>query len=378
MIQTQYDMLYLAACAVNNITPDSNNIAQIDLDKLFKMSQRHSLTAIVCMALESAGISDKKFIDGKAKAIRKNILLDSERKKICNLLEQNGIWHMPLKGVILKELYPQIGMRQMSDNDILFDKKYRKTVLKIMKDLGYNTKHYGKGNHDVYMKPPIFNYEMHTELFHISYDDKWTKYYSVIKSKLIQNNDEKYGFHFSDEDFYIYITAHEYKHYSISGTGLRSLLDRYVFLKHKESLLNWEYIQKECKKLGIAEFEYQNRILCKKALTLPQSYKLSPEEQDLLEYYFNCGTYGTIENEITKRLEKFNSNSNRRLRFKYILNRIFPSLEFYRFYYPFFYHHKILLPIAWTFRLAKGMTVKRKHMKRELRFVYKFESSKKK
>lgn len=45
---------------------------------------------------------------------------------------------MPLKGVILKELYPKIGMRQMSDNDILFDETYRKDVVRFMKNKGYD------------------------------------------------------------------------------------------------------------------------------------------------------------------------------------------------------------------------------------------------
>ena len=151
MKQTGYDMLYLTACAVNNITPDSSCIALIDPDELFKMCQYHSMTAIVCTALESAGISNKKFTEAKLKAIRKNILLDSERKKICGTLEQYGIWYMPLKGTVLKELYPQTDVRQMSDNDILFDKIYRKTVLKIMKNLGYSAKYYGKGNHKGHM-----------------------------------------------------------------------------------------------------------------------------------------------------------------------------------------------------------------------------------
>ena len=42
MKQTGYDMLYLTACAVNNITPDSSCIALIDPDELFKMCQYHS------------------------------------------------------------------------------------------------------------------------------------------------------------------------------------------------------------------------------------------------------------------------------------------------------------------------------------------------
>lgn len=82
----------------------------------------------------------QKFIEAKSKAIRKNILLDTEREKIFEFLEQNKIWYMPLKGVILKELYPKIGMRQMSDNDILFDETYRKDIVRFMKNKGYHLK----------------------------------------------------------------------------------------------------------------------------------------------------------------------------------------------------------------------------------------------
>lgn len=140
MKQTAYDMLYLSACAVNETVPDPEYISHLDLQKLFELCQYHSLTALVCTALESAGIYDKKFMEVRAKAIRKNMLLDAEREKICRFLEQNDIWYMPLKGVILKEFYPQIGMRQMSDNDILFDESYRKEVMQFMKNRGYHLK----------------------------------------------------------------------------------------------------------------------------------------------------------------------------------------------------------------------------------------------
>lgn len=43
-------------------------------------------------------------------------------------MEQRGIWYLPLKGIILKEFYPSVGMRQMSDNDILFDEAFAEQV----------------------------------------------------------------------------------------------------------------------------------------------------------------------------------------------------------------------------------------------------------
>ncbi len=120
--KSAYDMLYLTSCALNNVIPDKNKIESMNLENLFEMCQFHSLTYIVCMALESVGMELPEYwTQAKAKAIRKVLLLDAERRKIFDFIDKNGIWYMPLKGVILKEYYPSIGMRQISDNDILCD-----------------------------------------------------------------------------------------------------------------------------------------------------------------------------------------------------------------------------------------------------------------
>lgn len=93
------------------------------------------------------------------------ILLDSEREKIFSLFEKARIWYLPLKGVILKEMYSVYGMRQMADNHILFDSIYIKEVQDIFLSLGNEIESYNKGNHDVYLKTPIYNYEMYVSLF---------------------------------------------------------------------------------------------------------------------------------------------------------------------------------------------------------------------
>ena len=82
-------------------------------------------TGNTAYVLESAGIYNDKFRTAKEKASRKNIFLDAGRKKLFSFCEENGIWYMPLKGSVLKELYPDFSMRQMADNDILFDAGYQ-------------------------------------------------------------------------------------------------------------------------------------------------------------------------------------------------------------------------------------------------------------
>ena len=76
-------------------------------------------------------------------------------------MDSEHIWYLPLKGIILKDYYPSVGMRQMSDNDILFDADAWERVEKHMLSEGYETESVGKGNHDVYQKAPVYNFEMH-------------------------------------------------------------------------------------------------------------------------------------------------------------------------------------------------------------------------
>ena len=113
----------------------------------------------------------------------------------------------------------------MSDNDILFDRSFQNQLEMYMKTHGYMVKTIG--NHSVCNKEPIYNFELHTSLYGSNHRKAYA-YYQNVKERLIPDAAGSYGYHFTDEDLYIYILSHAYKHYMGTGTGLRSLLDCYV------------------------------------------------------------------------------------------------------------------------------------------------------
>lgn len=82
-------------------------------------------------------------------------------------------------------------------------------------------------------------------------NERICSYYRDVKNRLKTACGKQYELRFSDEDFYVYMIAHEYKHYSGGGTGLRSLLDTYVYCLKKGKTLDWDYISGEIEKLGI-------------------------------------------------------------------------------------------------------------------------------
>ncbi len=334
-------LIYLCSCAVNRRIPSIQNLEEVNTEALYHLADKHMLTSAVGMALESAGIKKECFTTAIAQAQRKNALLDADRALVLAELEKAGIWYMPLKGSVLKELYPRYGMRQMADNDILFDESRRVEVRRIMENLGFTTEHYEQANHDVYYKKPVSNFEMHVYLINGRSNDQLETYYLDVKDRLIKDEGNQYGYHFSVDDFYLFLVAHEYKHYVQGGTGLRSLLDTYVYLKQKGDALNWDYIEMETIKMGVSDFGQLNRKL---ALNLFDEYPLSEAEQKMLDYILSSGTYGTMENDTNNQIQK-----NGRLGF--FLSRLTLSDEDMKNQYPVLRKAPWLYPLMWVWRL---------------------------
>lgn len=351
------DIIYLCSCAVNGITPDADKIG--DLDNLYEAAQKHMLASMVGMVLQKAGIQTKVFKDAIALAQRKAVILNDDLQQVTAALEAEGIWYMPLKGTVLKNLYPRFAMREMADVDVLFDADRADDVKNIMENLEFQIKVYGKTNDDDYIKSPLSNFEMHRALFGEQHDQKLYEYYRNVKDRLLKDAGNQYGYHFSLEDFYIFMIAHEYKHYNYSGTGLRSLLDTYVFIQN--NTLDMKYVEAETEKLGIENYEKQNRSLAQRLFS-EDGGKLGTEEEKMLDYIISSGTYGTLKHKI----------DNTGGKIKYFVRRVFgpigkndPDRDHFRKTYAAFFNHPILLPLLPFYRLFKALKTSPKRIKAE-------------
>lgn len=381
MTKTSEQLLYLMACALQGVSAREEVLADADLKQLLIMARKHSVASMVCMALEKTAIfanadeaTKKQWIDAKNKAIRKNMLLDAERKTILHELETQGIWYMPLKGSILKDWYPKPGMREMADNDILFDPSGREQVREIFQNRGYKTVSFRKGNHDVYEKAPIYNFEMHVSLFHGTYKEL-TEQYKNVKERLLPVDGTAYQFAFTPEDFYVFVLAHAHKHYSSSGTGIRTLADIYIMNQKLGGTMNWEYVDSELRGLGIFSYERESRELAQKLFgiaELPTEANLSEAEQQMLAYYLGASTYGTIENRTLNKMRKLQPDGGAitaHTKRKYLLSRIFPGREWCEAYAPTVYKYPVLLPFFWVWRLAVKGVKRRDIAKQELEAI---------
>ena len=336
----------------------------IDKDKLsffFNLSKHHSLSALLYKAIKEVKVNiDAKYLTKLEEPyllnVRKHALFDKERKELYEYLDNNDIDYLPLKGIVLKDYYLDKSSREFADNDILFDQDKDKLVKEFFAKRNYEVELFRKSNHDVYLKKPFYNFEMHRALFGETGDNQKVVVYFkdyLTKAKVKQNKEHV----LTNEDFYIYFTAHSYKHYHVSGCGIRTLIDYYLFLKNNE--LDFDYINKELEKIDLVDFSNDIKSL---AIKVFDEKPLNEKEEEMLLYIASSGTYGTIEHSVDKGIKE-------KGKFGYFMSRIFPPYSFYKNAYPWAYKTVILIPIAWLCRFFRIIFKNPKRAKSELKAI---------
>jgi len=321
-----------------------NKKLDIDFSSVFKILKFHHLEVYLYYAWK-LGIVD---IDDEQLNILKQVYMknlyktatqEEELKLIKTSLKDNNIMMLPLKGAVIRSIYPSIDLRTMADIDILVKVSDLKNVRKIMENLGYRNTSHG-GNHDVYYKDPFMNVEIHRAMMDESYE--MSKYYEDIWDKVIINDKESF---LSDDDLYIYIVSHAAKHYLSGGTGIRSVLDIYLLnLKYK---LNFNYINQEFKKLNISKFASNIRSLGEAWFNELQLYDSLLKME---EYILSSGVYGTHTHQIVKGFDNPNDS-----KISVGLKKAFPSFKVMKKIFPSLKYFFILLPFYYIFRIIRGM-----------------------
>ena len=142
--------LKLLSFYLNNEKPNDFVLSQEEIDGFAKLAYKHSLSALTYQALKHIGISQKELEQRYYAALKKSVVFEQERKELYAYLNDNQIDFLPLKGIILKDYYPDPYTREFADNDILFDDSKDRLVKKFFTERRYEVEAFGKSNHDVY------------------------------------------------------------------------------------------------------------------------------------------------------------------------------------------------------------------------------------
>ena len=355
------DALYLCACAIKGTLADPQRLERIDSEALWDFADRQSILGCVAMALPLEHMEQSERWQ-KALAIysRRALLLDAERNRIFAWLDEQGIRHSQLKGSLMKDYYPALGMRYMADNDFWFDSQHANELRAFMEASGYMCESFNHGVHDVYLKQPLLNFEPHYSLFSESKYPKWHRYFRDALSQAPVMESTECEARMSMEDFYLHHICHAAKHLWGSGTGVRALVDEMVMLKRFSSTLDWQLIQQRCKQLDVAVLEAQFRRVAQLFLDgkVLVSHDLQEQDNRLLQAMALANTYGTIQQQILNKLDNImkqtdGSATDRKIRVFYVWKRLFPPLSDMAEWIPVLRTWPVLYPAVWVFRMAR-------------------------
>lgn len=309
-------LLYLIRCALKQEDAKAPE-EEINTERLLRLAVKQQVYTIVLPSLEKLDILPEEEKETwraqKLSEIRKNLIINSAREALIAELEEKGIKYIFTKGLVIRDYYPNSLMRQMSDNDILYDESKRDELFKIMEEQGFYLAGTQESSDD-FFKAPFISMEMHKRLF--TTNGEFTAYLDLWK-KAERAQDSEYRYIISPDDNYVYSLAHMYKHYTTSGCGIRFLCDMYL-LHYSDDKLDFDYINSKLEELGIAEFSKGVMSLVDAVFN---DNKATEQNRRLLAEVFAGGVFG-----IGKSLQESISDNGGKL--SYLWRKLFPSVEF--------------------------------------------------
>lgn len=292
------------------------------------------------------------------------ILMRSERqlqalRRLLKAFEAAGIDHMPVKGSILKELYPAPEMRIMCDADILIRTEQYERIREIMQSLQYEP---GQEEVDDFVwKSQALYLELHKRLFGRKQRDLF-RYFGSGWEKAIRREGCRYEM--SVEDTYLYIFCHMTKHFRWYGVGARQIVDLYVFRR--------AHPQMDEKQIGLALEKLHLKAFHDNILRVLRVW-FDGEEPDavteqITAYVFSAGSWGTEKNALYAEtvLHMETSGAAVSARSRTLLAQLFPPKEPMQQNYNILYRLPWLYPVFWPVRWVDVLLHRRKNIARKL------------
>lgn len=306
-------------------------------------------------------------IDPKEDAMQKlrrvyytNIVRSEQQLQALNRLfeefQSSGIDYLPLKGSIMKALYPQPGMRPMGDADILIRMEQSDRIRPVMENLGFTEK--PSNNYEWNWICPDLYLELHKSLMPSSNPD-FFRYFENAWDRAKAENGCRYTF--SPEDTYVHLFVHYAKHYRGGGIGLRQLTDLWVYQRANPNL-DMDYIRKEMAVLMLAAFFDNTEIMLK------NWFEGGPETEIsnfMSNFIWNSGSWGERKNHAVWGgiVSEKNVGSRQGGKRKDILLALFPPAKILRIRYPIVEKAPWLVPVFWPVRWISALLFRRKNIR---------------
>ena len=323
-----------------------------DWEAVFQEMVSQAVAALPCEWLKKYAIPDqelqKRWLQHCDRQQARWIRVMYAQSRLIELLEENSIPCVIIKGSAAAMAYPQPAFRAVGDVDVLVKRDDYQKAASVMEDNGYQLTHEKKDDfhHDGYMKDGV-SFELHRRLGIVrESDEKWLSFFERGIEKRVWQTIE--GFCFPTlpvKQNGLVLLFHINQHLR-SGLGLRQIIDWMMYLNDKEDG-SLDTLRPYFREAGLEKLALTVTAMCQKYLGLrtivegPEGYPCD----ELMEYIMGKGNFGRKSGKEGKTEAVFMDMSSPARVFKRLqaggLCRWKAAKK-----------HKVLRPFAWIYQIG--------------------------
>jgi hypothetical protein len=301
--------------------------------------------------------------------------------KVLKVFNKENISVIALKGLVVRNFYPNPELRTMSDADVLVKREDLNRVKKLLNDLGYIEAETTEA-HIVFEHAGHYDIEVHWTLTDMNY----FKGQPVFENQIWENTikvkvGDSEALSLSFEDLAVHLCIHMAVHSVSSGFGVRQLCDLVLLVEKKGHLIDWSSFLNKIKKCGIEKFTISIFLVCTQLfnMTIPKALnniKLVEEEllTLLINDIFSSGVHGKrsisrmFGNQLAYNSSNLDSLNSVGIVKKFIMLLFSPNNKLSD-RYSYAKKNIILLPIAWIHHFGRGVFNKEYSFLSKIKFL---------
>ncbi len=361
--QTVLNMVEMVKSGITDSIPNIDG--DINWEFIYQVAQMHNVVPLLYSAIVNSGKklppeTEQKFFEKTCIAVSVCAKQRAELEKLFGLFEASHIDYMPLKGTVIRDIYPKQEFRMMGDADILIREGQYKKIKQILENEGFLFVKDTQNEHT--WKKGALCLELHKYLIS-PYHTDYFEFFGDGWQFAIREDDASCRYIMKTEDFYAYLIVHFAKHYRRAGIGIRHITDIWVYIV-KNPDMDMQYVTSQLSKIKLEVF-HKNLL---KTVDVWFKDGKPDEITDLItRKILSSGTFGTSASVSKSDALKEQKAQGKKIgRMKKLIYTIFPSFSMMRSMFPILEKIPVLLPILWIYRIAKRMFCNLDYVKKQL------------
>ncbi|MDO4803831.1 MAG: nucleotidyltransferase family protein [Lachnospiraceae bacterium] len=343
-------------------TPLYISISPSDWESIIEIAEWQGLLSVFFRAVRVSHVDDPgeyltRLKHGFFQDVRKDRFQRSELTHLFQVFEESGIDYFPVKGAVMKPLYPDPVYRWMSDADIYVRDSQYERISEIMQREGYSF--ISEKEHEIKWKKSGFLIELHKSAAGSKYQEAADYFGDFFGKAVCEEGSHAYRFEETEE--LVYAVFHFAKHYLIGSARLRSLMDLYYLWQRGGE--DEEQLQSALGRLKLDSFYC---ILKRTVLNWFNGVPLDEAGeliiQNVLSETHSSERISRMTNESAREGETDRTHS-RILKMKDVLRQFFAPYRLMRKRFPILQKAPFLLPAFWAWRGAETVLFHRKRLK---------------